>query len=239
MTLPKIDLPLYDLHLKSLGKNIRYRPFTVKEEKILMIALESNEFSTIVDAVKQVINNCIADDLDVDALPMFELEYLFLNLRARSIGEKVQLTFVCQNVVGENNSKCNNEMETDVDLLQVALEMKEVNDTIMITSDVGIKLKFPSIDATKHLQKDPDNGLYKLIEECTEYLFDKDQTYPVSELQENEFFNFIDGLTKEQFEKIKYFFENIPNVKYEGDLTCNKCGKIHRIFLEGILDFFE
>lgn len=239
MNLPKIDLPTYDVHLKSLNKTIKYRPFLVKEEKLLLIALESNDFTTIVDAVKQVIHNCLLDDsIDVNDLPMFELEYLFLHLRARSIGEKIAMSFICQNVV--NDKKCNSEMETEIDLLQVSLNNKDVNSTIMITDDVGIKLKYPSINATKLLQDDKaDNALVKLIEHCTEYLFDKDQTYNISDMQENELSNFLENLTKEQFDKIRYFFENIPNIKYEGDLVCSKCNKVHRIHLEGMLDFFE
>jgi len=238
MNLPKIDLPIYDIHLKSLNKTVRYRPFLVKEEKLLLIALESNDFSTIVDAVKQVINNCLVDSIDIDDLPMFELEHLFLHLRARSIGEKVVLSFICQNVV--NEKKCNSEMETEIDLLEVTLDNKEVNSTIMITEEVGIKLKYPSINATKILQdENVQDPIIRLIEHCTEYLFDKEQTYNASDMQDKELTSFLENLTKEQFEKIRYFFENIPNIKYEGDITCSKCNKVHRVHLEGMLDFFE
>ena len=139
MTLPKIDLPIYNLQLKTSDKNIKFRPFVVKEERILMMALESNDFETIMQAIKQVINNCVLDEIEIDDLPLFELEHLFLNIRARSVGENVDLSYICQNQI-EENVRCNNEMIVSVDLLTVDLETPKVETVLKVTDNIGIKL---------------------------------------------------------------------------------------------------
>lgn len=239
MALPKIDLPTYKLFLHSLGKEITFRPFIVKEEKLLLIALESEEYDTILDTIKQVIQNCIiSDGVDVNELALFEIEYLFLHLRARSMGEKVNLTYVCENVVQE--TQCKNEMQMEIDLLNVALEVKPRNNQIMITDNVGIKFKYPTIDASKVLNADSTEleKAIALITACTEYLYDQEQIYKIEDMQEGEFNKFLEDLTQQQFDKIKQFFDDIPKLKYSSDLTCRKCHKVHRIELEGILDFF-
>lgn len=240
MALPKIDLPTYKLDLKTSNKTITFRPFVVKEEKLLMMAMESNEFDTIMNAIKQIINNCVLDDLDVDSLPLFELEHLFLNLRARSVGEIVELSYICRNEL--ENRKCGTEMLVEVDLLKVDLETPTINPTIKVTETVGIKLKMPTVDIAKIIAKnyeDDVDAAMKIIEHCTEYLFDDQQIYKIDEMQSGEFSGFIENLTQEQFERIKSFFDNLPSVKYNSIVQCPKCSKQHKIELEGLLDFFE
>lgn len=239
MAIPKIDLPTYKLHLKSSNKEITFRPFLVKEEKVLLIALESNDYVTIVDAIKQVLNNCILSDVNLEELPLFEIEHLFLNLRARSMGEKVELTYICRNVV--EDKRCGAEMELEVDLLQVALDMKTTNPVVYLDEKVGVKLKYPNIDTPKSLlnDKNEEDNLANLIKSCTEYLFDEQQTYKPEDMQDGEFEEFIENLTQEQFKKIKDFFEASPTVSYKGNVKCPKCEKEHDVLLEGILDFFE
>lgn len=241
MALPKIDLPTYKLFLPSLDREITFRPFIVKEEKLLLIANESDDFESTIDTIKQVTQNCIiSENVDVNLLPLFEIELLFLHLRARSMGEKVNLTYVCENVVDEK--PCKGEMELEVDLLKAALDVQMNNNNIKLTDKVGIKLRFPTIETTKVLNADlvDIDKAIKLIEDCTEYLYDEEQVYKVSEMQPGEFKNFIENeLTQEQFEKLKIFFERVPKIRYSSDLTCKRCAKVHRIELEGILDFFE
>jgi hypothetical protein len=239
MAIPKIDLPIYELSLKSENRNIRFRPFLVKEEKLLIIALESNELKMIVDTVKQVINNCVLDPIDVDTLPMFEVENIFLNLRARSMGEVVEVTFVCQNVV--NEKKCAAEMDLQVNLLDVALEMKEIDPVIKITDKVGMKMKFPTFETSKIVgdAKGDDQLAMKIIRDCTEFIYDESSTYMTKDITEEEFYEFLDNMTQEQFAKIRNFFNAIPTIKYNGHVQCPKCKKEHDVLLEGILDFFE
>ena len=239
MPIPKIDLPTYKLRLESLGKEITFRPFVVKEEKILMMALESQEYQTSLAAIKQILNNCVLDDIDVESLPIFEIEYLFLNLRARSIGEKVTLEYVCENVV-EEDRKCKGPMKLEVDLLKVALEHKPAENTIKLTKDVGIKLKYPTVEISKALAQkfDQDDAPIEILRQCTDYVFDAQQVYKIEEMQPEEFKQFIEGLTGEQYKRIKTFFLNMPTLRYISDLACRKCGKNHTIRLEGLLDFF-
>ncbi len=239
MAIPKIDLPIYELSLKSEDKKIRFRPFLVKEEKLLIIALESNELKMIVDTVKQVINNCVLDPIDIDSLPMFEIENIFLNLRARSMGEVVEVTFVCQNVVNER--KCAAEMDLQVNLLDVALDMKEIDPLLKITDKIGMKMKFPTFETSRMVTdaKGDDQLAAKIIRDCTEFIYDESTTYMTKDIGEEEFYEFLDNMTQEQFSKIRNFFSAIPTIKYKGHVQCPKCKKEHDVLLEGILDFFE
>lgn len=239
MPIPKIDLPTYKLRLESLGKEITFRPFVVKEEKVLLMALESQEYQTSLAAIKQILNNCILDEIDLESLPIFEIEYLFLNLRARSIGEKVTLEYICENVI-EENRKCKGPMTLDVDLLQVALEHKGADNTIKLTKEVGIKLKYPTVEISKTLAEkfDKEDAPIEVLRECTDYIFDAQQVYKMEEMQSDEFKQFIEGLTSEQYKRIKAFFLNMPTLRYKSNLACKKCGKNHTIRLEGLLDFF-
>ncbi len=239
MAIPKIDLPIYELNLKSENRTIRFRPFVVKEEKLLIIALESQETKMIVDAVKQVINNCVLDPIDIDNMPMFEVENIFLNLRARSMGEIVEVTYVCQNIV--NEKRCGSEMDLKVNLLDVALEMQSIDPVIKITDKVGMKLKFPTFETSKFvtMSRGDDKLAMKLIRECTEYIFDEASTYLTKDIAEEEFYEFLDNMSQDQFSKILNFFSSIPSIKYNGHVQCQRCGKEHDVLLEGILDFFE
>ena len=240
MALPTLDLPTYEVFLPSLNKSVKFRPFIVKEEKILLIALESNDFKSILNATKQVIQNCIVSEkVKVDDLPLNELELLFLNLRARSMGETVELNYICENVVDEK--KCKGQVNVLVDLLKVSLEQRKVKDTIQLTDSVGIKLKFPTIDVSD-IVGNPDSGLdetIEMIEKCTDYLFDSEQVYKPSEMAAGEYREFITNLTQSQYLMIRQFFTDIPRVKYEANAVCMRCKKEHKIFLEGLLDFFE
>lgn len=239
MAIPKIDLPTYKLKLESLGKEVTFRPFVVKEEKILLMALESQDYETSLDAIKQIINNCVLDQIDVEALPLYEIEYVFLNLRARSIGEVVTLEYVCESIVGENK-KCKGKMVMDVDLLKVALDHKPNESTITLSNGIGIKLNYPTISVSKILvdKLKSRDAPTEILKECTEYLFDENQVYKIEEMQPGEFEEFISNLTTEQYRKIKKFFLDMPILRHQKELVCGKCNKKHTIKLEGLLDFF-
>lgn len=239
MALPMLDLPTYSVHIPSLEKDIKFRPFLVKEEKVLMIALESNDFNTILNSIKQVLQNCIiTEGVDVEALPLHELEYFFLHLRARSVGEVIELEYICENVV--DAKKCKGDVRVNVDLLKVALDMKPVKTTIQLTDAVGIKLKFPTIDVTEITSKEKQDidSVVEMIEKCTEYLYDDEQVYKPSEMNAGEFKSFIENLTQPQFLKLQEFFDDVPTIKYDTNAVCRKCKKEHKIHMEGLLDFF-
>lgn len=239
MALPMLDLPTFSVFLPSIEKEVKFRPFIVKEEKLLLIALESNDFNTILNSIKQVIQNCIVTEgINIEKLPLHELEFLFLNLRSRSMGEKVELEYVCENVIDQK--KCKGQVFVEVDLLKVELEEKKLKTTIQLTEKVGIKLKYPTIDVSG-VTDDKDNDVdtaIELIEKCTEYLYDKDQVYKPSEMADGEFKEFISNLTQPQFTLLRDFFEDVPKIKYDTVAKCRKCKMDHKIHLEGLLDFF-
>ena len=239
MPLPKIDLPTYKLRLESLDKEITFRPFVVKEEKILLMALESKDYETSLEAIKQIINNCVLEPIDVESLPLYEIEYLFLNLRARSIGEVVSLEFICENVIDENK-KCKGKMGLDVDLLKIALEHKPSNANITLSNGVGIKLHYPTFSVSKILieKLNSKDMPIEILKECTDFLYDENQVYKIDEMLEGEFDQFVNNLTTEQYKKIKNFFIEMPMLRHQSNLVCKKCGKEHMIRLEGLLDFF-
>lgn len=241
MALPKVDLPTYKIKLRSLNREVVFRPFVVKEEKILMIALESEDYETTLNSLKQIISNCIlTEGIDVDSLPLFELEYLFLNLRARSMGEKATIKYICENVV--NEKKCKGEMEMEVDLLKVAVNYEQnVNPEIKLTDKLGMKMKYPTVETTRLLANGVTNleALQKIMEDCTEYLYDEEQVYKVSEMGNGEFQEFLDNLTQDQFLQIQEFFFNMPKLEHTQTLVCKKCGTEHLIKLEGLTDFFD
>ena len=152
MPLPKIDLPVFELKLVSLPNPIKFRPFLVKEEKLLLMALQSGEEDIVFKTIKQIINNCLIDELDIDKLPIFDIEYLFLNLRAHSVGEKVETYFMCRNAVGtEKNEEgidvdieCKHMMPVSINVADIKPPIADLSPKVYITDKIGIVLKFPT-----------------------------------------------------------------------------------------------
>lgn len=239
MALPKIATPTFDLTLPVSKKQITFRPFLVKEQKILLMALESNDKDTIQSNIKHVLSNCLLTDLDVDTLPVVDVEYYFLNLRARSIGEVIDSKYRCENIVDEK--KCNALMETQFNILDIQVEMpKDISDKIMLTDKIGVKLKYPNYNVVDKIQS-MDNATdvaFELILDCIEFIFDDDSIYFAHETPREEMVSFMESLTKDQFDKIQEFTENLPRLKKELNVKCPKCGYEHKIDIEGLESFF-
>lgn len=250
MPLPKIDLPIFDLKLISQPNPIKFRPFLVKEEKLLLMALQSEDEQTILNTIKQVINNCLVNPLDIDSIPIFDIEYLFLNIRARSVGEVVDTAYVCRNVVSievdengeENPIECKNLMNLKINLLEIQPPVDDIATKIYFTKGVGIQLKFPTLGSFKSIKNlllsEDAEQIYELIFDCTEYVFDSDTVYYSHESSFEEFSAFLESLTQEQFDKILMFFNSLPTLKKEVQHTCEKCSFVHNLKLEGLSDFF-
>jgi rubrerythrin len=240
--LPKIDVPIYDLKLISNGKKIRYRPFTVKEEKLFLMALESNDSEATINTIKQVINNCVLDDVNVNTLPIFDIEYLFLHLRAKSIGEEIQLKYKCNNDVDkeEETKKCNNLVEFSFNILEIEpTRFDNHNNKIEITDKLGIVMKYPNFEL---IEKYKDGGtvenLISMIVGCIEYIYDAEELYYAKDSSEKELIEFVDSLQTKDLEKIKLFFDTAPKLEKKLNFKCNKCGHEEEINLEGIQNFF-
>lgn len=250
MPLPKIDLPIFELSLLSIEEPVKFRPFLVKEEKLLLMALQTDDEDAIVKTIKQVINNCLVSDIDIDKLPIFDIEYLFLNVRARSIGEVVETYFVCKNVTGSETAEdgteipveCGHMMPVKINLLEIKPPSRDKSTKIMLTDKVGIQMLYPSLKTLKYVDTVVNSAdmeqVFNLVYECSDYIFDESGMYYVKESDRQEFDNFMNSLTQEQFDKIIKFFETLPNVELDVEHKCQKCGFDHKLHLEGLNDFF-
>ena len=239
MALPKIEHPIHEVYLKSLEKNVRYRPFLVKEEKLLLMAKESDELNDILKTIKQIIANCCLDDVNIDSLPIFDVEMFFIHLRINSVGETSDLVYTCSNVV--NEEPCNNIVEFALDLKNIKYRFNEDHNKIIpLTQNIGICMKYPSLNLPKSLLDDKfEDGGYEIISEYLDYIYDENQTYKKENISKEELEAFFDDLSLEQVKAIKEFFVTAPSVVLEQDIACPKCSNNHHMVLEGILNFFE
>lgn len=239
MALPKIEYPVYEIYIKSLDKKIPFRPFLVKEEKILLMAKESKDADSIRLAIKQIIQNCATVEFDVESLPLFDVEMVYLKLRAKSVGESIKLVFNCKNEV--NGEPCNTDTDYTLDLEKVKYEVPEGHDAkLMITDKLGIRLKYPSLGTTLELPEDANEytALIAAILVNIEYIFDDESIYRPETVTKEEVAEFLSNLKQEHLYKIREFFETAPKVVLEDEVVCKKCGFKHKLHAENLLDFF-
>ena len=236
MALPKLDHPTLTMKVPSTQQEVVYRAFIVKEEKILMLAQEDGDPKAIARAVKQVLNNCIiSGDVDIDHLASFDVDYMFLQLRARSVGETVDLSIPCE--------ECETAIMFEVDLN--AVEVKSKGDmpdpNIKLTDTVGIVLRWPEIDDAGDIGAEDKGEIEKafsLIAACVEQIYDADNVYSKSDVSLKEIEEWLQDLTQEQFEKIRDFFDDMPKVVAETDIKCGKCSHKQKVTIEGMQNFF-
>lgn len=240
MALPKISYPTFDVHLTSLNKKVKFRPFLVKEEKLLLMAKEAEDLSSLLDTVKQIINNCCLDEnVDIENLPLFDLEMIFIHLRLRSVGETLELTYKCENVV--ENERCGNSMVFEVDLNTVEVVVPENHtNKVMISEEIGMMLKYPSINISASIASRVDTleNILDLIYEHLDYVFDDSSKYEAGSFTKEEFYDFLGSLSLDQLEVFKNFFATLPYVQTAKQVTCSKCSFNHTIVVKGIDDFF-
>jgi DNA-directed RNA polymerase subunit M/transcription elongation factor TFIIS len=242
--LPKIDVPVFETSLVSTGEKVKYRPFLVKEQKLFMMAMESNDPKDQVIAIKQVLNNCIlSKNVDVEELPTFDLEFLFLQLRSRSIGENVSLSYNCNNfVTGETGEtkKCTGLVKFDLDLLELKPTVNpEHTNKIEITDKVGLVLKYPKFEDIN--ANDNENELVKTIEiitKCIDFIYDDEQVYYAKDCKKEELVEFVENLQQDSLIKIQKFFATMPKLKKELEFKCPKCGYEEKLNVEGLQNFF-
>ncbi len=243
MSLPKIDVPVYEMSLLSSGKSIKFRPFLVKEQKLLMMALESNEIKDYLNTVKQITKNCVLDDLDVDQLPIFDLEFIFLNLRARSINEVVNLQYKCNNIVKDESGEdktCGSLEKFEINLLTIKPDVNEKHDKkIMFTEKMGMVMKYPTFEIVSNIKStSEDEIVLELLSKCIDYIFDEDAIYYAKDYNEKELDEFIENLQQKDLEKIQLFFDTSPKLKHSLNFSCKKCGYKENISIEGLQNFF-
>jgi hypothetical protein len=238
MALPKVEYPIYEFYVKSLDKKVKFRPFLVKEEKILLMAKEGKDAESIRQAVEQIIQNCAIDPIDVNELPMFDIEMIFLQLRAKSVGESVKLTFNCQNEVGDQ--PCNANTDYVLNLEKIHYEIQEGhNPKIMINDKLGIKLKYPTLNNIPLLTTTNEYELMlRSLMSNIESVYDAESVYKLSDCTAEEQIEFIESLSREVMENIEGFFRTAPKVVLRDKVLCTKCGFEHILYAENLLDFF-
>ena len=239
MPLPKLDHPSFELQLNSIDRKLKFRPFLVKEEKLLLMAKESDDLNDIFKTMKQIIVNCSLDkDFDVDTLPIFDIEMIFIHLRINSVGENVQMNYTCENVIDGN--ACGYVTDFDLQLRNIKYQIPEEHSkNVKLTNTVGVVFKYPTLELPKEQVNQVDDGGFDLILNFVDYIYDEEEIYKADETPREELKDFFESLTLDQIKKIKIFFLTTPTVVLDQDIKCGKCGYDHHINVEGVLNFFD
>lgn len=232
MALPKIQYPIFDLTIPSTGKSVTYRPFLVKEEKILLIAQQSQGDNDIMRAIKQIINNCVLDsNFNLDELTTFDVEYMFLKFRSKSVNNIVKVTY--------RDNEDQELYDFEIDLDKVEIEMPDTDKKIKINDDYGIVLKYPNAHVVDDIQNSStENDIIDVFMfSAIDYVYDTENVYKFDDNTKEEKKEFIDNLDISTFDKIREFLENLPKLSYTLNYT-NKNGKEVKIELNTLKDFF-
>jgi len=230
MALPKIVHPTYNITLPSTKKKINIRPFTVQEEKLLFMAKASDNPADVLFSVKQIIKNCIIDKVDVDKLATFDIEYLFIKLRAKSVGEVIDLEYT------EPGSKDPIKFKINLDNIEVNFNPDHTN-KIIVKDDIGIVMRYPSLEeiAIINNAENEEDAAFEVLLSCVDKIFDKDTVY--SDFTKQDLNEFVNNLPFDAMQKLKNFFETMPAVEHTVKLK-NKQGEEKTIVLKGISSFF-
>ncbi len=236
MPLPTIVTPSYELTLPSNGKKIKYRPFLVKEEKILILAIESNSMKDISRAIKDVLKNCIlTKGVKIDELPTFDIEYLFLNIRSRSVGESIDLVITCPD---DNETKVNTQIY--IDEIKVK-KNKDHNPDIKLDDTYTMRLKYPSldqfIDDNFNFDLDRDNS-FDIISSCIDMVFSDEEAWEAKDCTKKELLEFVERLNSSQFKEVENFFDTMPQLSHEIEVENPKTKVKSTVTLEGLASFF-
>jgi len=234
MALPKLNTVTYDLSLPSTGQKLEYRPFLVKEQKALMIAQESNDNKQIEKAFAQIINDCVIDDVDPYAMPMFDIEYIFLRIRGKSVGEKIQLNLLCPD---DEETR----VSVEIDLEEVDVQMqKEHTNTIELSNDVSMIMKYPCLkDMIGFDEEGEITNLFEMIRRCVSEVRQGEAVYNRIDISDKELDEFIESMTASNFEDVTNFFQTMPKLMHVVDVTNPKTKKKNEIPIEGLQSFFD
>jgi hypothetical protein len=238
MALPKLnDVPMYTMIVPSTGKQVKYRPFLVKEQKVLMIAGESQDKKQMMSAMLDTIESCIQDNINVKRLPTFDVDYMFLQIRGKSVGENAHLNIPC--------SKCEEITGLDVDISKITPpQVKSNSAVIKLNNEISVKLNYPSytnmIENDSIINQDDVNSEFILhyLLSCIESVQTEEENILMKDEPEKDKIDFIESLTSEQFEKLSNFIQDTPKIEHNIKIKCEKCGEETNTNLEGIQDFF-
>ncbi len=238
MPLPKISTPTYELELPSTGKTIKYRPFLVKEEKLLVLALESDDSKEISNAIKAVLKDCIQTrGVKVETLPTFDIEYLFLNIRGKSVGEDIEVSVLCPDD-GETYA----EVQISIDEIEVVKD-KEHNKQIKIDDKLMMEMRYPSLDqfVKSNFSFNGDNQVdqsFDLIASCIDKVYSEEEAWTSDDFTKKEVTEFLEQMNSSQFKDIESFFTTMPKLRHEVEVLNPKTKKSSKVVLEGLASFF-
>ena len=238
MTLPIVETPRYELTLPSTDKVVQYRPFLVKEEKVLLVAMESNNNNQIINATKEILNACTFEKIDVEKLPIFDIEYIFLQIRAKSVGEIAKFKILCPD---DKSTYAN--VEVDLTKVNVEVDDKHTNNVIIYENKkLGIVFNYPTLEMTKagfDIDETDIDTLFDIMILSIEHIYEGDKIYPAKDSTKEELKTFLESLPQKTFEKIKTFFETMPQLRHSIEVTNSKTKVKSTIELKGIRDFFQ
>jgi hypothetical protein len=236
MALPKLTTPTYELEVPSTDEKLKYRPFLVKEEKILLMAMESGENKDIVQAVKQIVTECTFNKLKLGTMPMFDIEYIFLQIRSKSVGEVSKLNLLCP-----DDKKTYASVEVDLSKVEVQVDDNHTN-KIELTEDMGIIMTYPTIDSFSEsgIQTITASNMLDVIGSCMLQIYEEkgEKVYECKDQTKKELTDFIESMNTKQFKEIQLFFDTMPKLKHTIKVTNPKTKKESEIILNGLNDFF-
>ena len=240
MPLPKINTPTYDLTLPSTGKKIKYRPFLVREEKILIMAMESEDMTEITNAIVQILSDCIlTKDVKVESLATFDIEYLFLNVRAKSVGETVDVNITCP-----DDGETQVEMSINIDTIKVQKTRGHKN-IIKLDDELSMKLRYPSLEQFVENNFETADGVSEvgqslsMITSCVDMIYNAEESWEASDYSKKELDEFIEQLNTKQFKQIEKFFTTMPKLSHKIAVKNPNTGVESEVVLEGLASFFS
>jgi len=240
VSLPLNQATFYSVELPSTGQKIKFRQFLVKEQKALLIAQQSEDESVMIDTLKNIIKQCVQGSIDVDKLAMFDIEYLFVMMRARSVGENVEIIMQCPNSECVKDDQSKVVVNIDLTTIKVNKDPEHTN-KIPLFDDVGVVMKYPSLETVRTMRNinmsDPLEAI-DIIINCIDYIYDTDQIFNPNEVSKEEMVEFVDNLNDQQMNNIKKFIRTMPRLYKDIEFTCPVCGKKHVKRLEGLVSFF-
>ena len=238
MTLPSVETPRYELTLPSTEKVVQFRPFLVKEEKVLLVAMESNNNGEIINATKEILNACTYEKLEIEKLPIFDIEYIFLQIRAKSVGEIANFKMLCPD---DKQTYAN--VEVDLTKVNVQVDDEHTNNIVIDENrKLGVVFNYPTLEMTKagfNVDETDINTLFDIMITSIEHIYEGEKIYPAKDSTKEELKTFLESLPQKTFEKIKTFFETMPQLRHTVEVENPKTKVKNTIELKGIRDFFQ
>ena len=243
MALPKLKIATYELTVPSTGQKVEYRPFLVKEEKTLLMAAEAGTAKGMTNAMKDIINACTEGELNLKELASFDIEYIFLQLRGKSVGDVIDMNLKKPEQITCDDEGCPGASEVSVDIRDIKMDTSNMEKPeIELTEGVGVKLGYPQLDTIqKYVSTSGTLGtedVFKMIVDCIEYIWEGEEIYKAKDATKKELTDFIESLSTEQFNKVRKYFESMPRLRHDITWTCSKCNKSADLVLEGLDSFF-